>query len=247
MVLARAAYVLALLADAEDDAQGVVNALGHLVIGRGAPARGALSRHDLYTRALVRLGRLDEAHCHLAAMTAAANGQHANSVALAHSRAAIASASGDTDSANAAFDEAASLATATGGPFVAAQVGLDYGGFLRRRGRRRVAATRLEAARAGFESLGATTYVARCDRELGATGLGRRPSQPARATGLTPAEQAVANLIMQGASNRDAARTLVLSVRTIETHLGRIYRKLGVTSRAQLVGRIAGRDAGEVS
>jgi DNA-binding NarL/FixJ family response regulator len=56
---------------------------------------------------------------------------------------------------------------------------------------------------------------------------------------LTATERRVADLIAAGATNRDAAVTLFVSVRTVETHVAAIYRKLGVRTRAELARRIA--------
>ena len=56
-------------------------------------------------------------------------------------------------------------------------------------------------------------------------------------TELTVTEQRVADLIAEGATNRDAAAALFVSVRTIETHVASIYRKLGVRTRAELALR----------
>jgi DNA-binding NarL/FixJ family response regulator len=49
----------------------------------------------------------------------------------------------------------------------------------------------------------------------------------------------VAELIAQGASNRNAATALFVSVRTVETHLATIYRKLGIHRRAELTRRLS--------
>jgi len=54
---------------------------------------------------------------------------------------------------------------------------------------------------------------------------------------LTATERRVADLIAGGATNRDAAAALFVSVRTIETHVASIYRKLGVRTRAELARR----------
>ena len=55
---------------------------------------------------------------------------------------------------------------------------------------------------------------------------------------LTATERRVAGLIADGATNRDAAAALFVSVRTIETHVASIYRKLGVRTRAELARRL---------
>jgi ATP/maltotriose-dependent transcriptional regulator MalT len=60
---------------------------------------------------------------------------------------------------------------------------------------------------------------------------------------LTVTEQGVAELIANGATNRDAAAALFVSVRTVETHVASIYRKLGVRTRAELARRLPGTSA----
>ena len=57
---------------------------------------------------------------------------------------------------------------------------------------------------------------------------------------LTATEQRVADLIAAGATNREAATALFVSVRTVETHVASIYRKLGVRTRAELARLLAG-------
>ena len=53
--------------------------------------------------------------------------------------------------------------------------------------------------------------------------------------GLTPAEQAVARLVGTGRTNRQTAAELYVSVKTVESHLGHIYAKLGIRSRKDLI------------
>jgi len=55
-----------------------------------------------------------------------------------------------------------------------------------------------------------------------------------RGAGLTPAEQRVAELAASGMTNRDVAAALFISPKTVEVNLSRIYRKLGIGSRAEL-------------
>jgi DNA-binding NarL/FixJ family response regulator len=56
---------------------------------------------------------------------------------------------------------------------------------------------------------------------------------------MTPAEERVAELLSSGMTVRDAARALLISPKTVEAHLTRLYRKLGIHSRAEL-GRLMG-------
>ncbi|MBF8193141.1 helix-turn-helix transcriptional regulator, partial [Nonomuraea sp. K274] len=124
-------------------------------------------------------------------------------------------------------------------PFEEARIRLAYGTFLRRRGRRAAAAEQLEAAQLTLSRLGALPYLEQCDLELAASGRAvLRPQDTAR-LGLTPQEHTVAVLISRGLTNRQAARKLVLSVKTVEYHLSHIYTKLGIASRTALVGRLS--------
>ena len=61
--------------------------------------------------------------------------------------------------------------------------------------------------------------------------LGGRTSS---AGGLTPVEERIAALVAGGRTNKEVAGELFVSVRTVESHLGRIYRKLGLRSRTEL-------------
>jgi DNA-binding CsgD family transcriptional regulator len=60
------------------------------------------------------------------------------------------------------------------------------------------------------------------------------PSRPRDRDALTPQELEVAMVVVSGATNREAAARLFVSPKTIEAHLGHIYKKLGVRSRTEL-------------
>ena len=78
--------------------------------------------------------------------------------------------------------------------------------------------------------MGAKVWAERARDELERVG-GRRP---AAAGELTAAERRVSELAASGLSNKEIARTLFVSVHTVEVHLSHAYAKLGVHSRAQL-------------
>ncbi len=63
---------------------------------------------------------------------------------------------------------------------------------------------------------------------------------PASCAQQSGGEERVAGLIASGATNRDAAAALFVSVRTIETHIASVYRKLGVRTRAELARKLPG-------
>jgi len=98
---------------------------------------------------------------------------------------------------------------------------------------------RLGAALEAFEANGATPWVERACTELRATGLTLRRRQPAAREQLTPQELQIARLVAEGKTNRDVAATLFVTPKTVEFHLTRVYRKLRIRSRSQLVRRLA--------
>jgi DNA-binding NarL/FixJ family response regulator len=78
-----------------------------------------------------------------------------------------------------------------------------------------------------------------CDAELTAAGSRGLQDQAATPLGLTPQELAVAHLVTTGLTNREVAAELFLSVKTVEYHLGKVFAKLGVSTRTQLAQRMA--------
>jgi DNA-binding NarL/FixJ family response regulator len=102
----------------------------------------------------------------------------------------------------------------------------------RRRKARSQARSALARARELAERMGHRPLLAKIERELPRVAASRS------GTDLTATERRVAELIAEGATNRDAAATLFVSVRTVETHVASIYRKLGVRTRAELVRRL---------
>jgi DNA-binding CsgD family transcriptional regulator len=80
----------------------------------------------------------------------------------------------------------------------------------------------------------------RARAELAAIGLRPRRVERDGADSLTPSERRVAELAAAGETNREIAQTLFVTEKTVETHLGRAFRKLDVTSRRQLPDVLAG-------
>ena len=137
--------------------------------------------------------------------------------------------------AEAAFAEAYQWHTHCPMPFELARTQLCHGQQLRRAKHRAAARDQLRAALAAFEQLDARPWADQARAELQATGeTARRRTQPPTRR-LTPQEFQVARLVADGNSNRDIAAALFLSPKTVEFHLGSIHRKLGTSSRAQLV------------
>ncbi|MFI7407086.1 AAA family ATPase [Streptomyces sp. NPDC049627] len=127
-------------------------------------------------------------------------------------------------------------------PFERARTHLVAGEVLRRFRRPSAAQEPLLAAQRTFAALDAAPWAARAWAEIAAAGhrtLLRRASGPPLVELLTPQEFQVARAIGGGLSNVEAAASLFLSRKTIEAHLTRIYRKLGVRSRADLARCLA--------
>jgi DNA-binding CsgD family transcriptional regulator len=118
-------------------------------------------------------------------------------------------------------------------PFERARSMLVLGRVLRRAGKRTQAKYWLSAALRSFDQLGTPLWSARARSELAR--LGTRVSSPDM---LTPTEARVAELAARGLSNRQVAELAFLSVKTVEANLTRIYRKLGLSSRAQLAHQL---------
>lgn len=143
-------------------------------------------------------------------------------------------ARGDVAAGVATLAEAVEVAERTARPLVLARCLLALGSAVRRSGRRREARDVLVRARHVFSQLGAEPWVARVDDELRRAGYGA--ASPAAAE-LTATEHRVAELVSIGRSNREIAAELFVTVRTVESNLTRIYRKLGVRGRTELVAR----------
>jgi DNA-binding CsgD family transcriptional regulator len=137
------------------------------------------------------------------------------------------------------FEEALAWHEAWGNAFEAALTQLAYGELLRRGKRRADARERLRVALDAFETAGAKLWAERARQELRASGARARRRTPDTRDELTPQERHVAALVVEGLTNREAAARLFLSPKTIETHLGHVYRKLGVRSRTQLARVLA--------
>jgi DNA-binding NarL/FixJ family response regulator len=112
---------------------------------------------------------------------------------------------------------------------------LVLGARLRRRKQIQEARELLRAAQAGFDNLGASPWAERARKELRAAGVASPAPSPALWTSLSAQELQVARMVAEGLSNREIAERLYLSHRTVASHLYRIFPKLGITSRAQLM------------
>jgi DNA-binding CsgD family transcriptional regulator len=118
-----------------------------------------------------------------------------------------------------------------------ARTHLLYGEWLRRERRRVDARKQLRTARDAFTSMGAEAFARRAERELLATGERARKRTVDTLDQLTPQETQIARLAENGHTNREIAAQLLISPSTVEYHLRKAFRKLGVKSRTQLAQR----------
>jgi DNA-binding CsgD family transcriptional regulator len=154
----------------------------------------------------------------------------------ARCRALIQAAGGDTPGAMDTIGLAEVEQRRVGEPFELGRTLLAKGAIARRGRHRRIARESIEAAMVVFQGLGASLWMARAQTEGSRIG-GRAPSGDA----LTTAEQQIADLVAEGLTNREAAARLFVTEHTVEAALVRVYAKLGVRSRSELVGRLISR------
>jgi len=120
-------------------------------------------------------------------------------------------------------------------PLQRARTDLLYGEWLRRERRRTDARVHLRAALAAARSLGAVPWAERAEAELRATGETARKRDVLAIEQLTPQELQIATLVTQGLTNKEIAAQLFLSPRTVDYHLRKVFTKLGIASRAELI------------
>jgi DNA-binding CsgD family transcriptional regulator len=153
----------------------------------------------------------------------------------------------DPPAAARAAREAIPLADSTGNPLLAARARALLGAALGRLGEEKSAIAELEYAERTLAEAGAMREAAAAAQELRRLGW-RGPRRARGGTGahgpaaLSAREREVAALVASGKRNREVAAALFLSEKTVESHLARIYDKLGVRSRAALATILAADD-----
>jgi DNA-binding CsgD family transcriptional regulator len=217
-----------------------LNAVRESFLARGFGFVGALTT-DMWAveaEALIALGRLDDAERVADDLAERARVvENPNAVAVAaRCRGMILAARGDQVAALALMQAAfAAHAERPLRPEMARTL-LEQGIVQRRAKQKNAAKESLEEALATFEEIGARMWADRARDELSRVGLRRRQQQD----GLTPAQARVVELVCDGMSNQQIAKTLYMSQRSVESHLTKAYREFGVRSRAQLVATLAG-------
>ncbi|TCM47918.1 AAA family ATPase [Kribbella sp. VKM Ac-2568] len=227
-------------------------ALGDLELGRGNPA-DALPQYERLVELLSTLGVLDpdlspapelvEVYLRLgrneqAAAAARTYAVRAKEKGQPWALARAARVTGLIEDDDAWFEEALGEHGRTLDVFETARTRLAYGGWLRRARRRVDARVQLRLAVESFDQLGAPGWADLAAAELKATGETARRREPSTADELTPQERQIALLLADGQSIRGAAARLFLSPKTVEYHLRKVYTKLGIHSRAELVSRL---------
>jgi DNA-binding CsgD family transcriptional regulator len=184
--------------------------------------------------ALIAVGELEEVEQRLRPWEQRSRAlDRASAIAItARCRALLLAASGDLAGAHACFEHALNEHARIKNPFQHARTLLALGVTQRRAKQRGAARTTLEQALAVFERLGAPLWAEQARSELARIG-GRRSSHGE----LTEAERRIAALVAEGRTNREVAAALFVTEHTVEGALMRVYRKLGVRSRAELAHR----------
>ncbi len=186
---------------------------------------------------LARTGPPERAAVAIGALAAVATrtGRAAAGSALARCRGLVAA----EDALDETFGVALELSLATGEPLEQARTLLCYGQRLRRAKRRRDAREHLYTALALFQEAGAAGWARQCQTEIDATGPHAAARDDASAEQLTGQEWQIALTAAEGLTNREIAARVFLSPKTVDYHLGHIYRKLGLRSRHELIRHLS--------
>jgi DNA-binding NarL/FixJ family response regulator len=235
--IVRARGVLGLLALSEADAEAAVGELApgvELLLAMGYQNPGAFPLLPDAIEAFAACGEIAAAGALLGRLE-----RQADAIASDWSRAACARARGAILLAGAAPDDAVPVLKHAAAAFHrlgyapdAARATLLLGRAQLRAGQRTQASDALAHARSRFAAMGAALWEARAIDDL-------ERAAPGRSDGaLTPAERRIAALVAQGLKNREISQALYMSVGTVEAHLTRTYRKLGIRSRSELARRV---------
>ena len=193
--------------------------------------------------AALTVGDVDRAQALLARFEerAARSGIPWSLAVSARCRGLVLAAQGELDAAAEALEHALAEHERCPMPFERARTLLVQGRLERRLKRKRQARLSLDEARELFASAGAEAWLARVQEELGRVAVRRAPEE------LSATELRIARLAADGLTNQAIAEQVFVSVKTVESNLKRAYRKLGISSRAQLARALDRGDAQTIS
>ena len=193
--------------------------------------------------ALLVLDRVDDADWLARAFVdgVGPDGPEAARIAAQEATAIVASAVDGPAVAAAALTQAADAWAVLGRPYAALLARERAAGCLAAAGREPEAVATLQAIREGSSRLGASVVTNRVGRTLQQLGVHavpiRSPGRPAYSNELSPREIEIVRLLAEGRTNRAISERLVLSPKTVATHVSSAMRKFGVTSRTALAVR----------
>lgn len=184
--------------------------------------------------ALVGVGRTGEAEAIVSRLEMLGAQLGAAAAIGARGRGLILAAAGALPEAECALDRARTAHERLAMPIAYARTLLALGRVRRRQRKRTGARSVVDEAAAIFNAVGSARWADQARGELTKLDAGTT------ATGdLTPNQERVARLAASGLTNREVAASLVVSSKTVEAHLARAYRKLGIRSRAELGAHMA--------
>jgi DNA-binding CsgD family transcriptional regulator len=219
---------------------------------RRQDAKGTLREHQRGYCCRLVLGRTDDARftAQVAEAAATAFGLPFAAALAQRAAAAVSLDSGQPDDAARKALASAARTEEVGAHIETALSRLLAGRALAQAGKRDRAVAELDRAATAFDSCGAARYRAQAEREL--RKLGRkthRRTARGRADGgiasLTERELQLARLVVDRKTNSQIAAELFLSLKTVETHLRNIFRKLGVANRVELARAVEQADRAE--
>ena len=236
---ARVRGLIALAAGRPTEAATALRAAGDFAVATGMGDPVLFSWAGNLTEALVRCGERDGARLALASVEREAQrtGRASAMAMAARCRGLLAES---LEAGRPEFEAALAHHAEAEDPFEEVRTQLCFGETLNRAKKRAEARVQLRAAAATFRRLGAVEWERRAEDGLRATGLKPRSRSPRPVETLTPKEVQIAVAVADGLSNADVAMRFTVTPRTVEFHLGNVYRKLdiqGTGARTEL-GRI---------
>jgi ATP/maltotriose-dependent transcriptional regulator MalT len=219
------------------EAHNTLAALANQTVAAGFAQPAVQRFHPDLVEAAIEVGDLEGARMHAAELEVCAKALKtpwARSLS-ARCEGLVVGAEGDLEAALDQLERALVEHARLPNAFERGRTLLHRGIVLRRLKRKRAARESIDSAVELFEQLGAKLWLKRARAEL-ARISGISPKANNR---LTETEQRIAALVASGHANKQVAAELYVTVRTVESNLTRIYKKLGIHSRSQLAARLS--------